>query len=124
MPPAEAVMRIEPGQWVSLGYGSFVRSDDIIALKPITESRGPGRRTYVWVRGVPEPFVASRSEEAITRDLVAPGDGSVRAEQLASVLERLVDAAEMLPPVLLRVVQQETGEDFGALAREGRRILE
>jgi hypothetical protein len=116
-------MRIEPGQWVSLGYGSFVRSDDVVALRPITEGRGPGRRTYVWVRGIAEPFIASRSEEAITRDLVAPGDESLRAEQLAGALERLTEAAESLPPVLQRVVHQETGRDFGDLARQARKTL-
>lgn len=116
-------MRIEPGQWVSLGYGSFVRSDDIIALRPITEGRGPGRRAFVWVRGIPEPFIASRSEDAITRDLVAPGDETLRAEQLGAALERLVEAAEALPPVLQRVVHQETGRDFGALAHEARKTL-
>ena len=116
-------MRIEPGNWVSLGYGIYARSDEIVALRPIIEGRGPGRRTLVWVRGVAEPLVASRSEDAITRDLVAAGDRSLRADQLAAVLERLVEASDGLPPVLQRAIRQETGQDFAALAREGRSIL-
>lgn len=116
-------MRIEAGNWVSLGYGVFARSDEIVALRPIVDGRGPGRRTFVWVRGVSEPLVASRSEEAITRDLVSQGDRSLKAEQLASVLERLVEAAESMPPVLQRMAKQETGQDLETLAREGRSAL-
>jgi hypothetical protein len=116
-------MRIEPGNWVPLGYGAYARSDEIVALRPITEGRGPGRRTLVWVRGVAEPIVSSRSDDAITRDLVAPGDRALRAEQMATALERLVEASEGLPSVLQRVITQETGQDFAAIAREGRAAL-
>src|SRR3970040_923003 len=55
---------------VSLGYGKFVRSDDVTAIESIGEGRGPGRRTLVWVRGLPAPMVASRSEEAILEDML------------------------------------------------------
>jgi hypothetical protein len=55
---------------VSLGYGKFVRSDEITAIESIGEGRGPGRRTLVWVRGLPAPLVASRSEEAILEDML------------------------------------------------------
>jgi hypothetical protein len=116
-------MRIEPGNWIPLGYGAYARSDEVIALRPISEGRGPGRRTLVWVRGVAEPLVSSRSDEAITRDLVAAGDRTLRAEQLATALERLVEASEHLPSVLQRVISQETGQDFAAMAREGRAAL-
>ena len=65
-------MRIQTGQIVSLGYGRYVRSDEVVAIEPITEERGPGRRCLVWVRGVADPIVASRSQTAIIRDLVTP----------------------------------------------------
>ena len=45
-------MRIQTGQLVALGYGAYVRSDEVIAVEPITDGRGPGRRSLVWVRGV------------------------------------------------------------------------
>ena len=67
-------MRIQGGQLLSLGYGKYVRSDEVIAVDPITQDRGPGRRTYVWVRGVPEPLVASRSDGALVDDLVTPAE--------------------------------------------------
>jgi hypothetical protein len=67
-------MRIQSGQIVSLGYGRYVRSDDVVAVEPITEERGPGRRTLVWVRGVPDPLIASRSAAAIIQDLAMPSE--------------------------------------------------
>jgi hypothetical protein len=67
-------MRIQSGQIVSLGYGRYVRSDDVVAVEPITEERGPGRRTLVWVRGVPDPLIASRSAAAIIQDVAMPSE--------------------------------------------------
>jgi hypothetical protein len=65
-------MRIQTGQLVSLGYGRYVRSDEVVAVEPITEGRGPGRRCLVYVRGVPDPFVASRAQASIIADLMRP----------------------------------------------------
>jgi hypothetical protein len=67
-------MRIQSGQIVSLGYGRYVRSDEVVAVEPITEERGPGRRTLVWVRGVPDPLIASRSAAAIIQDVAMPSE--------------------------------------------------
>ncbi|MDH3606532.1 MAG: hypothetical protein OER12_06020 [Acidimicrobiia bacterium] len=65
-------MRMQSGRMVSLGYNKFVRSDDVTAVEPLTEGRGPGRRTLVWVRGIEDPVVASRSVAAIINDLTNP----------------------------------------------------
>ena len=55
---------------VPLGYGKFVRADEIVALVPIEDGdRGDGRRTYVHTEGLLEPLVASRSEKAILADM-------------------------------------------------------
>jgi hypothetical protein len=55
---------------VALGYGKFVRADRVFALVPLAGAeRGDGRRTLVYVEGVEEPIVASRSEGAIAGDL-------------------------------------------------------
>jgi hypothetical protein len=56
---------------VPLGYGRFVRADDIVAVLPIEEGRGRGRRTHVHVAGLAGPLVASRSEGAILADMKA-----------------------------------------------------
>jgi hypothetical protein len=55
---------------VPLGYGKFVRADRVFALVPLEGAeRGDGRRTLVYVDGVEDPIVASRSETALARDL-------------------------------------------------------
>jgi hypothetical protein len=55
---------------IPLGYGKFVRADRVFALVPLEgDDRGDGRRTLVYVEGIEEPIVASRSEGAIARDI-------------------------------------------------------
>jgi hypothetical protein len=65
------VMRATDLGMVPLGYGRFVRADDVVAVLPIEEGRGPGRRTHVHVAGLAVPIVASRSEDAILADMKA-----------------------------------------------------
>ena len=67
----EDVMRPTDIGMVPLGYGRFVRADDIVAVLPIEEGRGAGRRTHVHVAGLAAPIVASRSEGAILADMKA-----------------------------------------------------
>ena len=55
---------------VFLGFGKYVRADRIYALEPIVgDDRGSGRRTLVWVEGIPEPVVASRTQETILEEI-------------------------------------------------------
>lgn len=55
---------------VPLGYGTFVRADRIVLLQPLRAGeRAHGARTRVWIDGVPDPIVASRSERAILIDM-------------------------------------------------------
>lgn len=55
---------------VFLGFGKYVRADRIYALEPITgEERGSGSRTLVWVEGISEPVVASRTQETILAEI-------------------------------------------------------
>ena len=62
---------------VFLGFGKYVRADRIYALEPILgEDRGNGRRTLVWVEGIGEPIVASRTQETILDEM---GDGGAVA---------------------------------------------
>ena len=65
---------------IPLGYGKFVRADRIYALVPLEgDDRGDGRRTLVYVEGIEEPIIASRSEGAIARDVAgALGRGRSR----------------------------------------------
>jgi hypothetical protein len=54
---------------VFLGYGKHVRADRIFALERIEDDRGDGRRTRVWVDGIAEPLIASRTERTILADM-------------------------------------------------------
>ena len=116
-------MRIQTGQLVALGYGRYVRSDDVVAIEPITEGRGPGRRTLVWARGVPDPIVASRAEGSIVDDLVTPADEATRMKSQRSALRRMLEALEGVSPGVRRVLGEETGVDFADLIDEGHRVL-
>jgi hypothetical protein len=63
---------------VPLGYGRFVRADEIVAVLPIEDGRGPRRRTHVHVAGLAAPIVASRSEEAILADMKTARGSALR----------------------------------------------
>jgi hypothetical protein len=74
-------MRIQTGLLISLGYGRYVRSDEVVAVEPITEGRGPGRRCLVYIRGVPDAFVSSRAQASIIADLMRPAEASRRGSE-------------------------------------------
>ncbi len=54
---------------VFLGFGKYVRADRIYALEPILDERGSGARTRVWVEGIPEAIVASRTERTLLEEM-------------------------------------------------------
>ena len=116
-------MRIQGGQLVALGYGRYVRSDEVVAVEPIVEDRGPGRRSLVWARGLADPLVGSRSEGAVVDDLVTPAEDAARMRDLRHALERVTEALEAVPPVLRRVLDQETGIDLSSVVDDARRVL-
>jgi hypothetical protein len=99
---------------VFLGFGKYARADGIYALDPLVgDERGGGRRTRVWVEGIAEPVVASRTERTILHDMGQdPASGS-------PVLDEALDLAERL------AAQVEEGRvDLGDLGRRARRVLE
>jgi hypothetical protein len=55
---------------VFLGFGKYARSDRIFAIEPLRhEDRRSGARTRVWVEGIEEPLIASRTERAILAEM-------------------------------------------------------
>lgn len=111
---------------VFLGFGKFVRADRIYGLEPIRgKDRGGGRRTLVWVEGISEPVVASRTERTILTDM---GQREALASPLlddaVSFVRRVVNDADRVGPLLRRSIKSEAGVDFDELARRGRRLLE
>ena len=99
---------------IFLGFGKYARADKIYALEPLGEGdRGHGRRTRVWVEGVPDPIVASRTERTILHDMGE--DSGVHS----AVLDEALDLAERLAE------QAQAGRvDLGDLGRRARRVLE
>jgi hypothetical protein len=110
---------------VFLGYRKYVRSDRIYALEAIRDGRGAGRRTLVWVEGIADPIVASRTERAILFDM---GQGAAAEtpllEQALALAKRVAEAAEKVGPLLARSLQAESGVDLPDLGRRARRLLE
>jgi hypothetical protein len=105
-------MPAEP-RMVFLGFGKFARADKIYALEPLRgDERGGGRRTRVWVEGVEDPIVASRTERTILHDM-----GQDAASQ-APIVDDALDLAERL------VAAVDAGRvDLGDLGRRARRLL-
>ena len=112
-------MRVESGVMVPLGYGKYFRSDSIVGLEPIEEEegRGPGRRTRVYVRGVPEPVVASRSEGTILRDMVQTPREVTRAGEQYQLLVDILETVRDIDPMLRKIVQQQGDWDLDRLER-------
>lgn len=104
-------MEIRPNRLVYLGYGKYWRSDQIVGLVPIEDDRGPGRRTNVHVATVAKPIVASRSEEAIRREMAAASAAEFTVEEMRTAVADLLEDLATLSPVLRRVLRSEGGID-------------
>jgi hypothetical protein len=110
---------------VFLGYGKYVRSDRIYALDPIEgEQRGGGRRTHVWVEGIPEPVVASRTERSILAEMgQTAAMRSSLAEEALSFVREVADQADRVGPLTRTAIRNESGLDLDSVARRARRLL-
>ena len=99
---------------VFLGFGKYVRADRIYALEPLRgDERGGGRRTRVWVDGIPDPIVASRTERTILHDMGQDAAaGTPLVDEAVSLAERIVEDAD------------RGRVDLGDLGRRARRLLE
>ena len=99
---------------VFLGFGKYARADRIYALQPITgDSRGGGQRTLVWVEGVTDPVIASRTERTILHDMGQEASaGSPLLDEALALAERLAEDAA-------------SGRvDLADLGRRARKLLE
>lgn len=104
-------MKVIPDRLVSLGFGKYVRADKVVALVPIEENRGSGRRTLVYVEDLPEPITAGRTEGTILRDMVGPESGSVE------LLRELQTQIGQVRPLLKASIRSEAGLDLDRLSR-------
>src|SRR5919198_1333020 len=90
------------------------RTRGIAAREPRGEGeRGHGRRTRVWIEGIPDPIVASRTERTILHDM---GHDTAAS---SPIVDEALDLAERLAE------QMEAGRvDLGDLGRRARHLLE
>ncbi|WP_432664014.1 hypothetical protein R9X47_26055 [Wukongibacter baidiensis] len=100
-------MEIRENAIIPLGYGKFVRSDKIVALDPIEENRGPGRRTYVYVDGISTPLVASRTETSILANIVKTPREVMEATAALELLHDILDDIEHIGPMLRKSIKEE-----------------
>jgi hypothetical protein len=104
---------VEP-RMVFLGFGKYGRADKIYALEPLRgDERGDGRRTRVWIEGIPAPIVASRTERTILHEMgEEAAAGTALIDEALALAERLADAAE------------QGRVDLPDLGRRARKLLE
>lgn len=112
-------MRIEKGLMVALGYGKYFRSESIVGLEPIEdeEGRGPGRRTRVYVENQQDPFIASRSEGAILRDMVGISSEMMHAQAQRQLLADILETVQEIDPLLRSIVREQGKWDLNQLER-------
>jgi len=98
---------------VALGFGKFARADRIFALERLpADERRDGHRTRVWIDGISDPLIASRTEVTILRDM---GQESATA---GAELDEALDLAARLAAAV------EAGKvDLSDLGRRARRLL-
>ncbi len=99
---------------IFLGFGKYVRADRIYALEPIRgDERGGGKRTRVWIEGIPEAIVASRTERSILAEM------GQREALAVPIVDEAVSLAQRI------VEDADRGRvDLGDLGRRARRLLE
>ena len=104
----------EANRMIFLGFGKYARADKIYALEPLGEGdRGHGRRTRVWIDGVPDPIIASRTERTILHDM---GQGAATE---SVIVDQAIELAERIAE------QTQAGRvDLTDLGRRARRLLE
>lgn len=117
-------MKIQSSVLVHLGFGKYVRSDQVTAVIPIEEERGPGRRTFVHLHSQNDPIVASRAEDTIVRDLVQEPREVTQSRQQQEILQDLLVDLANVNSTVRRISRDEGGLDLERLERRIREVLE
>lgn len=117
-------MKIQSSVLVHLGFGKYVRSDQVTAVVPVEEDRGPGRRTFVHLQGQTDPIVASRAEDTIVRDLVQEPREVTQSRQQQEILQDLLVDLNNVNVTVRRISRDEGGLDLERLEQRIRQVLE
>ncbi len=116
-------MEIRQNVIVPLGYGKFVRSDKIVALEPIEDERGPGRRTRVYIEEVGNPMIASRTETAILGNMVETSSEELEVNTSLELLKDIYDDQHHIGPMLRKSIKKEAQFDLEKIERRIGDIL-
>lgn len=116
-------MEIRENTIIPLGYGKFVRSDKIVALDPIENNRGPGRRTLVYIENLPNPIVASRTETSILAKMSETPQEVLEATAAMELLQDILDDIEQIGPMLRKSILDEAGLDLERIQGKIEEIL-
>lgn len=118
-----STLEIRENTIIPLGYGKFVRSDKIIALEPIEEDRGPGRRTRVYVEQMGSPLIASRTETSVLANMVETPKEIMEANASFELLRDIYDDIHQIGPMLRKSIKKEAKLDLDKIERRIEDIL-
>lgn len=116
-------MEIRENTIIPLGYGKFARSDKIVALDPIEDNRGPGRRTLVYIENIKNPLIASRTETSILSKMSETPKEVLEATAAMELLQDISDDIEQIGPMLRKSILDEAGLNLDRIQGKIREIL-
>lgn len=116
-------MEIRENAIIPLGYGKFVRSDKVVALDPIEDNRGPGRRTLVYVENLKNPIIASRTETTILANMSKTSKEVLEATAALELLHDILDDIEQVGPMLRNSILGEAGLDLDRIESRIQELL-
>ena len=116
-------MEVKKGVIVSLGYGKYFLSDKIVGFVPIEENRGPARRTLVYIDGVAEPVVASKTEATMLKDMSIEGPNEIECAMALDLLERILTDFQHVGRMLRRSIKDEVGLDIDDLEKRVKEVF-
>ncbi|WP_346291346.1 hypothetical protein [Sphaerothrix gracilis] len=118
-------MRIQPSTLVHLGFGKYVRSDQVTAVVPLEGAeRGPGQRTLIYLEGQAQPVVASRADSSLVRDLVQDPDEVIQSRQQQEILADLLSDLGGVNATVRRICRDQGGLDLDRLERRIHEVLD
>ena len=116
-------MIVRENSIVPLGYGKYVRSDKIVALEPIEDDRGPGRRTRVYVEKIDNPIIASRTENSIIANISEVPREMMEAMAAYELLQDIYDDLQQIGPMLRKSIRKEADFDLDKIQKRIEEIL-
>ena len=117
-------MKVQKGLMVALGYGKFFRSDSIVGVEPIEKARGPGQRAKVYVQNLDHPIIASRSENAILRDLIRTPREITKSREQYQLLVDIFDTIREINPTVRSIIQDQGNWNLDRVEERIRETLE